>query len=453
MEETIYAHDKLIFISHSGKDKRFVKDLCRTIRQKTHNPWTHDTRIKPGHPDWQNKILQAIRQANSFILVLSNDSLKSKWCQWEIEQAELYKKRVFIINYEKLNISSLPKPSELEQDAWGWLFQTNLFEYDDQDEEKTFKEILGAVEKDFEYAEKHAELTGKVHEWIKNNQGQDFLLRGDPLWDAFVWLTSETNFRYTEEGAESALPSYKWMKNGQIEDFLLRRRFSQAAFRRFKYEPETGTELGDETESGRKEHPAPTSAMIEFIFLGIEEFTNVIERGAREEAERIKDRARQDAEKIKAVAEADAEKIRKGAQKTWDGAEKRAKRMVFAGSGVLVTTLLSSGFSAQRIINNADRVADQKLQETEKQTDQQIGQAQKRSNDMVLRADQKVKEATAKLKALETQVATLKDEIATLKEEWRTQASEALAQNIRQRREGQAQVTDPSYMHEIEWLK
>jgi TIR domain len=148
MKKEMYYEGELIFISHASKDKKFVWELSCAIRQQGYNPWTHDMSIPFGHPDWQNEIFQAIQQANSFVFVLSADSLKSQWCLREIERAREIKKRVLVVNYGQLKISSLLKPSELKQDAWNWLMKANFIGCDDQNKEATFKELLKEVVKE-----------------------------------------------------------------------------------------------------------------------------------------------------------------------------------------------------------------------------------------------------------------------------------------------------------------
>ncbi|MBZ0275360.1 MAG: TIR domain-containing protein [Anaerolineae bacterium] len=82
-----------VFISYSYKDTDFVKDLVADIRRQRVTVW-FDERLRSGK-DWQGQLTQAIRQSDAFALVLSPDSLVSKYVRWEIEQAHEAGKPIF----------------------------------------------------------------------------------------------------------------------------------------------------------------------------------------------------------------------------------------------------------------------------------------------------------------------------------------------------------------------
>ena len=71
-----------IFISHSSKDKKFVFELGKDLRELGHEPWLDEWEIKVGDCI-PSKIDQAIGEADYVIVVLSPDAVNSGWVERE----------------------------------------------------------------------------------------------------------------------------------------------------------------------------------------------------------------------------------------------------------------------------------------------------------------------------------------------------------------------------------
>lgn len=71
-----------IFISHSSKDKKFVFQLGKDLRERGHEPWLDEWEIKVGECI-PSKIDQAIGEADYVIIVLSPDAVNSGWVERE----------------------------------------------------------------------------------------------------------------------------------------------------------------------------------------------------------------------------------------------------------------------------------------------------------------------------------------------------------------------------------
>jgi len=72
-----------VFISHSSKDAKFVRRLATDLRaHEGIDAWLDRWEINPGDkiPD---RIEEALREADVFILVLSPDSVSSPWVEYE----------------------------------------------------------------------------------------------------------------------------------------------------------------------------------------------------------------------------------------------------------------------------------------------------------------------------------------------------------------------------------
>ncbi len=77
---------KSVFISHSYKDKEFVRKLASDLASYGIKPWVDEWEIHPGD-SIVDKISEGIRQADYILVVLSEDSVRSKWVQEEIKVA------------------------------------------------------------------------------------------------------------------------------------------------------------------------------------------------------------------------------------------------------------------------------------------------------------------------------------------------------------------------------
>lgn len=77
---------KTVFISYSYKDKEFVRKLASDLTSYGIEPWIDEREIRVGD-SLVAKISNGIREADHILVVLSEDSVRSKWVQQEIQLA------------------------------------------------------------------------------------------------------------------------------------------------------------------------------------------------------------------------------------------------------------------------------------------------------------------------------------------------------------------------------
>ena len=82
-----------VFISYSRKDKDFVKTLHLALAQCDRDAWVDWEDILPT-ADWWQEIERGIEAANTFVFVVSPDSVASKVCNQEIDHAIHHNKRL-----------------------------------------------------------------------------------------------------------------------------------------------------------------------------------------------------------------------------------------------------------------------------------------------------------------------------------------------------------------------
>lgn len=123
-----------IFISYSRKDADFVKRLFTRLKGAGIDCWIDFEDIQPA-AKWQQEILIACQACHNFIFCLSPNSLRSQYCEWELNHALMHDKRIIPIVVEPCN-DDLVFPAIRELN---WIFfHKNL--------EEGFKLLLKAID-------------------------------------------------------------------------------------------------------------------------------------------------------------------------------------------------------------------------------------------------------------------------------------------------------------------
>jgi hypothetical protein len=85
-----------IFLSNSTKDEDFARQLEADLRDEGVKAFLAPLSIKPG-ASWPDEIWQAIRVCRVFVLVVTAEAIKSKWCLLEIGAALGLKKLIIAV--------------------------------------------------------------------------------------------------------------------------------------------------------------------------------------------------------------------------------------------------------------------------------------------------------------------------------------------------------------------
>lgn len=89
---------RVVFISHSSKDKGFVRQLAADLLAAEIDVWLDELRIKVGDSIPQ-KIAQGLAESDFFLIVISHNSVASPWIQKELDNAlvkEIERRRVHV---------------------------------------------------------------------------------------------------------------------------------------------------------------------------------------------------------------------------------------------------------------------------------------------------------------------------------------------------------------------
>ena len=85
-----------VFISHSSNDKDVVSWIADVLKESGMDVWVDTREILPGD-NWAEKIAKALEESQAMVVLLTPDTLNSKWMSWDIQYAlgkKAYNKRI-----------------------------------------------------------------------------------------------------------------------------------------------------------------------------------------------------------------------------------------------------------------------------------------------------------------------------------------------------------------------
>lgn len=105
------ASNREVFLSHSSRDREFVRRLTRVLRQHKVRYWYSAAHIA-GAKQWHDEIGRALARCNWFLLVLTPDAVRSAWVKREL---------LFALNEDRYNERIIPlfrKPCDYSRLSW-----------------------------------------------------------------------------------------------------------------------------------------------------------------------------------------------------------------------------------------------------------------------------------------------------------------------------------------------
>nr|WP_320190104.1 toll/interleukin-1 receptor domain-containing protein [uncultured Desulfobacter sp.] len=81
--------DKKLFISHSHKDRDFAERLARALMKQGQDVWFDKWEIQPGDSIVSKIFEEGLSNASAFAIVLSKESVRSKWVREELNIATI----------------------------------------------------------------------------------------------------------------------------------------------------------------------------------------------------------------------------------------------------------------------------------------------------------------------------------------------------------------------------
>lgn len=171
-----------VFISYSRDDLNFADQLDATLKIGGFEP-TLDRHGIHGGENWQAKLGNLIREADTIVFVLSPASAQSEICAWEVDEAVRLGKRILPVLCMPLAGIPAPKPLAAlnyihfypEPDKPGSGFRSGLLD------------LVEALKTDLEWLREHTRLLQKATEWEAGGRKADRLLFGGDIAAAKIW--------------------------------------------------------------------------------------------------------------------------------------------------------------------------------------------------------------------------------------------------------------------------
>lgn len=175
------------FISYSRKDKDFIRILADRLDEHEITYWV-DWEGIPLAADWWKEIQIGIDNADSFIFVISEDSISSKVCRQEIDYAVEGHKRIIPILWKEIKDKEIFAQMHPSISSHNWIF---MDEGKDLDEATTA--LIDTLQADPDHIKEHTRLLVRAKEWELDGQPTGKLLGGSDVTEAETWLASAAN--------------------------------------------------------------------------------------------------------------------------------------------------------------------------------------------------------------------------------------------------------------------
>jgi hypothetical protein len=171
-----------VFVSYSRKDEPFVRRLHDELARSGRDVWVDWEDIPPS-AEWLREIEQAIEAADTFVFVLTPDSLASQTCRHECDHAATYSKR--IVPVVARDVAQAEVPDSLARLNWLFFRARDSFP-------ASFATLLTTLDTDLAWAKVHSRLLVRAREWEHRNKDESYLLAGTDLVEAEKELASST---------------------------------------------------------------------------------------------------------------------------------------------------------------------------------------------------------------------------------------------------------------------
>lgn len=183
------------FISYAREDINIAERIVQALAEDDLNTWV-DWKNIPKAEDWREGIFRGIEEADSFLFLISIDSVTSQVCNEEIDHALKNGKRIIPIligntkdervykNAHEITNNFIFQHLKSEINRRNFIFcRENLDDFS-----QSIEQIKTTIRTDYEWLEKHTNLQLKALEWEKRNK-KGGLLSGAVLREAQELIT------------------------------------------------------------------------------------------------------------------------------------------------------------------------------------------------------------------------------------------------------------------------
>jgi hypothetical protein len=168
-----------VFISYSRRDMA-TADALVTALEGTAFEVTIDRRDLPYGEEWQKELADFIRGSDTVVWLVSPDSVKSPWCNWELGEVGRLNKRLVPVKIRHVVPEELPEA----------LGKIHLLPVEGvYAAEQHFATLVATLNADRGWIKEATRLADRAREWIGRSRHSSLLLRGPALKNAEGWST------------------------------------------------------------------------------------------------------------------------------------------------------------------------------------------------------------------------------------------------------------------------
>lgn len=112
-----HQHERIAFISHSTKDKPFVRRLAADLVASGVKVWIDEQNMLVGD-SVPEKIAQGLAESDFFLIVVSENSVKSEWVKRELNNAivhEIERRKVKVL---PIKLDGAPMPDTIKDKVY-----------------------------------------------------------------------------------------------------------------------------------------------------------------------------------------------------------------------------------------------------------------------------------------------------------------------------------------------
>ena len=160
-----------VFISYSRKDIEFAQRIHQELEARDHQPWV-DWQDIPPTSEWLDEVYAGIQAADTFLFIISPDSVVSEICTLEIEHAVQHNKRLVPVVWHDV---------EDDQVHSAMSAHTSVFLREEDDFEANLELLIDAHDTDLEYVKEPTRLLTRTIEWNQNNRIRGLALSNQDL--------------------------------------------------------------------------------------------------------------------------------------------------------------------------------------------------------------------------------------------------------------------------------
>ncbi|WP_158853801.1 toll/interleukin-1 receptor domain-containing protein [Streptomyces sp. NRRL F-5650] len=176
-----------VFLSYSRKDGAVARGIRESLEGKLRHVWVDWEAIEPSEK-WRQAIDEGIRTSDAFILLVSEDSLRSPYCRDECMKAIDLHKRILPVIIDPNLATGVT--AAMNEHGWEPLrsYQSfHMIEGSDEDPDRGIQRIVSFVTQRHRWDAFHTRLGNLAHEWWESGRKDGLLLRAEELALAEKW--------------------------------------------------------------------------------------------------------------------------------------------------------------------------------------------------------------------------------------------------------------------------